>query len=419
MSVDSKIPNPDGAIEVSIVIPCLNEAPCLPACLANAIDALVMIRQRYDLLGEVIVVDNGSTDGSREVAREHGSRVIDVAQRGYGAAITGGILHARGRFIIMGDADGSYDFRDSVPMVEKLLQGADLCMGSRFKGSIAPGAMPWKNRYIGNPALTGILNILFGAGITDAHCGLRAFRKDCFLQLRMTSSGMEFASEIVIKTALKGFRIAELPVNLQRDLRNRPPHLRPWRDGWRHLRFLLMLSPTWLFAIPALVLGGFSLAVLTAAAAALLGGAGPSFPIGNYWVVLAGAMLGISHIAALLAIASHLYGVREGYRPAKTWTRRLARWITLETMLLLGLGGLAAGFFILFGVVWFWSYNHYSLINNILPAVVGTSLIVLGSQNVLGGFLLAIINGNEANFLHNQAQKTDAPVTGNEEKASA
>jgi glycosyltransferase involved in cell wall biosynthesis len=406
------------SIMVSIVIPCLNEAPCLPACLANALDALVMIRQRYGLSGEVVVVDNGSTDGSQNLAREHNGRVIEIAERGYGAALRGGIEAAHGQFIIMGDADGSYDFRDSVPMIEVLLEGADLCMGSRFKGAIAPGAMPWKNRYIGNPILTGILNILFRAGVSDAHCGLRAFRKDCFEQLHTTSTGMEFASEIVIKAALKKFRIAELPVKLQRDLRNRRPHLRPWRDGWRHLRFLLMLSPTWLFAIPALMLGGSSLLILSVATWGMLKGTNASFPIGNYWVVLAGSMLGISHIAALLAIAGHLYGVREGYRKQGNWTLRFSRWITLETMLILGLLALIIGSAILIGVAIFWSNSHFSPIANILPGVLGTSLIVLGSQNMLGGFLLAILNGNEAKFL-NSAVKPAALHNDNEEKASA
>jgi glycosyltransferase involved in cell wall biosynthesis len=411
--------SPDGnnaAIGISIVIPCLNEAPCLPLCLANAIDALVMIRQRYSLLGEIVVVDNGSTDGSQDLARQHDSRVVDIAERGYGAALRGGIEAAHGQFIIIGDADGSYDFRDSVSMIERLLDGADLCMGSRFKGSIAPGAMPWKNRYIGNPVLTGILNILFRAGVSDAHCGLRAFRKESFMQLRTTSKGMEFASEIVIKAALKKLRIAELPVKLQCDLRNRPPHLRPWRDGWRHLRFLLMLSPTWLFAVPALGLGGLSLAILSIATWALLSGADASFPIGNYWVVLAGAMLGISHIAALLAIAGHLYGIREGYRAQKNWPLRLSRWISLETMLIAGLAALTSGFLILLSVAVFWSSSHFNPIANILPGVLGTTLIVLGSQNVLGGFLLAILNGNEANFLSSAAKPDALP---NEEKTSA
>jgi len=273
--------------DVSIILPCLNEAGCLPACLANAREALTMMRTTYGLIGEIVVADNGSTDGSPAIAEKLGARCIHVTRRGYGAALVGGSAAAYGRFLVMGDADGSYDFRDAVAMVGKLMQGADLCMGSRFKGGIEPGAMPWKNRYIGNPILTGILNVLFRAGISDAHCGLRAFTRTCFDRLQLSGEGMEFASEMVIKAALLGCTIAEQPATLSRDLRDRPPHLRPWRDGWRHLRYLLMLSPTWLFAAPAVMAAGLALGILALAGVGALQGS--SAYVGNYWIILAGA----------------------------------------------------------------------------------------------------------------------------------
>ena len=253
----SRLPRSDETIErevvgVSFVLPCLNEAQSLEHCIGVIREALAELDHRLGLTGEIVVADNGSTDGSQALAERLGARVVPVAERGYGAALRGGFEAARGRYLVMGDSDGSYDFREATAMVEALMSGADLCMGSRFKGGIKPGAMPWKNRYIGNPILTGILNLLFGAGISDAHCGLRALTKPCFERLELTGSGMEFASEMVIKAALKGERIVERPATLSPDLRDRAPHLRPWRDGWRHLRYLFMLSPFWLFAAPAL-----------------------------------------------------------------------------------------------------------------------------------------------------------------------
>jgi glycosyltransferase involved in cell wall biosynthesis len=229
-------------IDVSIVLPCLNEAQWLPACIDNAKDALEAMRRCLGFSGEIIIADNGSTDDSRSVAHAQGVRVVDVEQRGYGAALMGGLSAANGTYIVMGDADGSYDLRESVAMIRALAEGADLCMGSRFKGRIQRGAMPWMNRYIGNPILTFTLNCLFGAGISDAHCGLRALTQKAFRQLNLAAHGMEFASEMIVKATLNELKITEVPTTLLRDLRDRPPHLRRWKDGWRHLRCLLMLK---------------------------------------------------------------------------------------------------------------------------------------------------------------------------------
>ena len=387
-------------IDVSIIMPCLNEAGWLAACIANARAALDLIHETYGLSGEIIVADNGSTDGSPDIAKSLGARSVHVARRGYGAALSGGAMAANGRYLVMGDADGSYDFRDAVAMVGKLMQGADLCMGSRFKGGrIEPGAMPWKNRYIGNPVLTGILNILFRSGISDAHCGLRAITRASLVQLQLSGDGMEYASEMVIKATLKGCRLTEVPATLSRDLRDRPPHLRPWRDGWRHLRYLLMLSPSWLFAAPAAIFGALALAILGLASFAALRGASSASYIGNYWVVLAGGLLIVAHSSALLAAAGNLYGIREGYRRRSERTQSLAPWFSLESMLLMGAGCVLAGGGILAALVSYWSANRFVAISNVLPAVLGTSLLVIGVQNVLGGFLLAIVNGNEADFM--------------------
>ena len=398
------------AVDITIVMPCLNEARSVGPCIATAQRALGRLWQSHGLTGDIVVADNGSTDGSQIVADRLGARVIAVTRRGYGAALLGGFAAARGRYLVMGDADGSYDFNDVVPMVEALAAGADLCMGSRFIGGIKPGAMPWKNRYLGNPVLTAVLNFLFRAGVGDAHCGLRALTARCFERLRLSGSGMEFASEMVIKAALLGEKIVETPVTLYPDLRDRPPHLRPWRDGWRHLRYLLMLSPAWLFAVPAAVGAVFSLMILAAAGIVWLRAAGEAdFFFGNYWTILAGSLLGISHVGLILALACRIYGVREGYRRPGRVTRFLSRWVSLETMLIGGVLIVLAGFGVLAAVVGYWSARDFSRIGNVLPAVVGSTLLAIGVQNIFGGFLLAVIGGNEAQFLAQPAEDHRAP----------
>jgi glycosyltransferase involved in cell wall biosynthesis len=223
-------------IDLSVVIPCLNESATLPGCIASARDLILAA----GCPGEIIVADNGSDDGSAEIARRMGVRVVDVVVRGYGAAAISGCRSARGRWIVMGDGDGSYNFCEALPMVERLRFGSDLVVGTRLRGRILPGAMPWKNRYLGNPALTGILNLLFRSGLSDAHCGLRAFTRDAFERMRLGCTGMEFASEMIVKATLLGMLREEVPITYAPDGRQRASHLRPWRDGWRHLRFLLL-----------------------------------------------------------------------------------------------------------------------------------------------------------------------------------
>ncbi len=395
-------------VDVTIVMPCLNEVQCLPHCIANAHTALRRIAKEYGLKGEIVIADNGSTDGSQSLATSLGARVVDVPERGYGAALIGGGRAAYGRYVLMGDADGSYDFTDGVAMVGALHEGADLCMGSRFKGGISPGAMPWKNRYIGNPVLTGILNVFFRPGISDAHCGLRAIRKQTLEELQLSGSGMEFASEMVIKAALKGVRIVETPAKLLPDLRDRAPHLRPWRDGWRHLRYLFMLSPTWLFGVPATLGALVALTVLTLVALNAVGIVSAPF-LGNYWTILAAGILTLSHMAGILAVAARIYGVKQGYRkPSGRWNAT-RRWLSLETMLLSGIALIGGGAAILCAVAFAWQSRDFSSTRSVVAPVFGTLLLTLGMQNFLGGFLLAIVGGNEASLMRGEVA-VEAPA---------
>jgi glycosyltransferase involved in cell wall biosynthesis len=386
------------SIDVTIVMPCLNEYQCLPHCIANAREALRRIAEEYGLAGEVVIADNGSTDGSQGLATALGARVVDVVERGYGAALIGGAKAARGKYILMGDADGSYDFTDGVAMIGELQNGAELCMGSRFKGGITPGAMPWKNRYIGNPILTGILNLFFRPGITDAHSGLRAIRREAFLELGLSGAGMEFASEMVIKAALKRLRIAETPVKLLPDLRDRPPHLRPWRDGWRHLRYLFMLSPTWVFGVPGVAAFSAGLLILFVAVVHSLGLSG-STHFGESWIVVGSLLAAVGHTACLMAVASHLYGVRAGYRLPRTSLRAARHVLTLETCVIAGVSLMGSSIAAMVGIAVYWGAGSFAALPSILPVALAGVTGTIGLQTLFGGFLLAVIGGNEASFL--------------------
>src|SRR5216683_5320693 len=244
------------AIELSVVMPCLNESATVGTCVKKALGAMA----RHGIHGEVIVADNGSTDGSPRIAAEQGARVVPIETRGYGSALRGGIAAARGRFVLMGDADDSYDFTQLNAYVGKLREGYDLVMGNRFQGGILPGAMPPLHRYLGNPVLTGIGRLFFKSPVGDFHCGLRGFRKEAIEGLRLRTLGMEYAGEMIVKASAFGLRITEIPTTLSPDRRDHAPHLRTWRDGWRHLRFLLLYSPRWLFLYPGIAL--FALGII-------------------------------------------------------------------------------------------------------------------------------------------------------------
>ena len=387
------------ALGVTIVMPCLNETISLPHCIANAQDALRMIEDRYGLAGEIVIADNGSTDGSQALAESLGARVVPVARRGYGAALIGGCQAAYGDYILMGDCDGSYNFVEGVAMIGKLIDGHDLCMGSRFDGGIAPGAMPWKNRHIGNPALTGILNLFFRSGINDAHCGLRAISRDAFAKLGLSGEGMEFASEMVIKASLKKMRVVQLPATLSVDLRDRAPHLRPWRDGWRHLRYLLMLSPTWVFGVPAMAALGAGSVILVLALLHLLGVTDGESRFGASWMIAAGFLVSVGHLSAIMALATHFHGVNCGYRSLRPLIRRYAGYLTLETMLAAGVVMLVASGTAIAAIVYYWSQTGFSALASVLPTVTALTGATIAIQTILGGFLLAIINGHRATLI--------------------
>jgi hypothetical protein len=310
-------------VELTILMPCLNEAETVERCVRKAATFLAT----HGVRGEVLVADNGSTDGSQTLATASGARVVLVSERGYGSALKGGIAAARGRFVIMGDADDSYDFSELAGMLAELRKGTQLVMGNRFKGGIHPGAMPFLHRYLGNPVLSFLGRLFYGVPTGDFHCGLRGFSREAVQQLRLVTPGMEFASEMVVKSALHGLKIGEVGVALHKDGRSRPPHLRTWRDGWRHLRFLLLYSPRWLFLIPGLILlavGAITMAVV-AVRPVVIGGFG--FDI--HTLAYAGAALLLGFQMALFAVFTKVMGIRSGWLPDDP---RKMRWLTRFTL---------------------------------------------------------------------------------------
>jgi len=293
-------------MKLTILMPCLNEAETLETCIKKANSWL----KNSGLDGQVIIADNGSTDGSQIIAMRNGARVVDVPIKGYGSALYFGTLAAEGEFVIMGDSDDSYDFSKLDKFIEKLNDGFDLVMGNRFLGGIFHGAMPWKNRYIGNPLLTWVGRTLFKCPASDFHCGLRGIKKDSFLRLDLRTTGMEYASEMVIKATLLGMKIAEVPTTLSKDGRSRPPHLRPWRDGWRHLRFMMLFSPRWLLFIPGLLLSGLSCVFYLLLLNGPLRIAHLSLDIHTLLYAQTGIILGL--LAIILGIIIRIFGMREG-----------------------------------------------------------------------------------------------------------
>ena len=384
-------------LDVSIVMPCLNEAETIAECVRDAKEALAILSERHGLTGEVVIADNGSTDGSKELAIGLGARVVDVSESGYGAALRGGFAAAHGRFLVMGDSDHSYDFRESVEMIEALLEGAELCMGSRFDGEIKPGAMPWKNRYIGNPTLSGILRVLFRTPDRDSHCGLRAIRRSTYEALNLSSVGMEFASEMVLKAALNGVEIAQVPCTLSPDGRNRAPHLNPWRDGLRHLFYMFMLSPSWLFIAPAALLMAFGLTIFTALLAhpdvemVQIG----RFGIGDHWAIVASVSVVVATQTLIAGFVTMIVGYREGYLPVSERATRFLGKSTLGSWLIVG-GGL-----FLTGLIWAaiiaggWIASGFGELHQIRGLIGASTAVAAGCQIGFGGFLVSIAAGNK------------------------
>ena len=369
-------------------MPCLNEAETLGVCIGKAQRFL----REHQVAGEVVVADNGSTDESQAIAERMGARVIHVAQKGYGSALIGGILAARGRYIVMGDADDSYDFEHLAPFLDELRRGADLVMGNRFRGGIKPGAMPPLNRLLGNPVLTGVGRLFFHCAVGDFHCGLRGFSQPAFHRMNLQTTGMEFASEMVVKASLLGMRIVEVPTTLSVAGRSRPPHLRPWRDGWRHLRFLLIYSPRWLFFYP----GMLTMAVGLAVGIWLL--PGPR-TLGNvtydvHTLLYAAMAVLVGFQAISFAAFSKLFALSEGLLPEDLRLNRLFRVVTLEVGLVVGavimLGGLIGSFMAL--NVWgrraFGPLDPAMTLRLVIPSA---TAFVLGCQIILSSFFLSLL----------------------------
>jgi glycosyltransferase involved in cell wall biosynthesis len=374
-------------------MPCLNEAATVGRCVQQARRFL----EQAGVEGEVLVADNGSSDDSRTLAAQAGARVITVAQRGYGAALNAGIAAARGRYVIMGDADESYDFSRLEDFVAKLRAGYPLVMGNRFRGGIEPGAMPALHRYLGNPVLSFVGRLFFRAKISDFHCGLRGFEREAACALDLRTSGMEFASELVVRAALAGWRIAEVPTTLRPDGRGRPPHLRSWRDGWRHLRFLLLFSPRWLFLYPGIALLALGTALTTALYFTPLHFLGAGLDIHSMLYASAAALLGMQ--LCLFALFARVSAQAAGLLPRQPALERLLKLLSLERGLLLGLALAAAGFAWSAAAFWHWreagfgALDPRAMMRDTIPAA---ALMIGGMEVMLASFLVSLLNWKNA-----------------------
>jgi len=374
--------------ELSIVMPCLNEAETLVTCIEKARGFLDEAR----IAGEIIVADNGSTDGSPVLAEKLGARVIHVSTRGYGNALMGGIAAARGRYVIMGDADDSYDFSRLMPFIERLRAGYELVMGNRFNGGIAPGAMPASHRYLGNPVLTAIGRLFFQSPCGDFQCGLRGFNKAAIEELDLRTTGMEFASEMVVKASLHKLRIAEVPTTLSPDGRSRPPHLRTWQDGWRYLRFLLLYSPRWLFLYPGalLMLAGIIVGAWLLPAPRTVGRV--TFDV--HTLVYAAMSILVGFQAITFAVFTKVFAISEGLLPEDPRLNKVFRWITLEVGLIVGgivaLIGIVGSIYALgiWGERSFGSLDPFQMLRTVIPAV---TCLTLGCQIIFSSFFLSVL----------------------------
>ncbi len=374
-------------IELSIVMPCLNEAETLAACIRKAHQGAV------GLAYEIIVADNGSTDGSQEIARREGARVVDVPVRGYGAALRAGFEAAQGKYILMGDSDDSYDFSHLMPFVEKLREGYQLVMGTRMKGEIRPGAMPFLHQYVGNPVLTFLGNLFFGCGLSDFHCGLRAFDRQAVLNLNLKTDGMEFASEMVIKATLANLTRTEIPITLYPDGRSRPPHLRTWRDGWRHLRVLLLYSPRWLFFYPGIILIAVGLVVSLILLPAPVNIGKVEFDVHTLLIFSTLFVAGVQ--LTFLAVFARLYASRAGLLPRRDWLEDLIERFSLEVGLLTGLVLTLFGLSLFGAGAGIWIQNDFGELNyqdTLRIVIPGTAFLLVGLQVFFYSFLISLLS---------------------------
>ena len=368
------------AMEVSIVMPCLNEAETLEVCVRKARTFLA----ENGIYGEVVIADNGSTDGSIEIARQAGARVVHVAEKGYGMALTRGFEAAHGKYLIMGDADDSYDFEHLMPFIERLRAGDDVVMGNRFLGGIARGAMPWHHKYIGNPVLTGVLNLFFRSGIGDAHCGLRGLTRQAFEKMQLQTAGMEFASEMVVKAVLCGLKMSEVPTTLKPDGRSRSPHLRSFRDGWRHLRFLMLLAPDWLLMLPGAAMGFFGatlFAILWQGPFRL----GPA-TLDIHTMIAASLLITIGYQTLTMGFAARIFAVQQGIGSASRTLQWGFRWLNFERGLIGGGLALLIGVGLIGWILLHWARASFGALNTdqtLRPFVGGITLMTLGMQTVL------------------------------------
>jgi len=381
----------DESVELSIVMPCLNEAETLARCIEKARLGI----ERSGVIGEIIVADNGSADDSVQIAENSGVRVVQITEKGYGRALRGGIQAAAGKWILMGDADDSYDFSDITGFVEKFEEGFELVMGCRLPaggGIISPGAMPWKNRWIGNPILSFIGRLFFKCPAHDFHCGLRGFTKAAFWKMDLQTTGMEFASEMVIKSTFKQLKIAEVPITLHKDGRSRPPHLKPWRDGWRHLRFMLLFSPRWLFLAPGIFLSavGILFAALLSLGNIKIGGV--AFDVGTLVVACMTVIIGFQLVA--FAFFTKVFAIAEGLLPDDAKFSRAFKFFNLEKGITIGIVLLLAGIILSAHAVWIWKQAGFGELlpeENLRRLIPAATLIVLGVQTVFSSFFMSAL----------------------------
>lgn len=388
-------------IDVSIVMPCLNEAKTLTLCIMNATEALKKLKD-HGLNGEIIISDNGSTDGSQQIALENGCRLVNCKTRGYGSALMNGIKSAHGKYIVMGDSDASYDFLDSVPMVLKLIEGYEICIGNRFKGKIMPGAMNWKNQFIGNPVLSGLLNLFFQSIYYDAHCGLRAFTKNAFEKMELSCQGMEFASEMVIKATILKLNGIEIPITLYKDKRGKASHLRPWIDGWRHLKLLLIYSPLWFYFVPSMILIILSTIIFIGL---LLTPPHETFGIkklrfGDHWMIIAAGLFQSSYQIFFFGLASLINRVKQDSIPRPKLLKKVITSLTPENAILLGISLIFIGLSIIGYSTFIWITNINEPLYKIREIIIGVTFVCLGLQTFFGGFLISAeieLNGQSEN----------------------
>jgi glycosyltransferase involved in cell wall biosynthesis len=374
--------------DLTILMPCLNEAVTLKVCIERARKLLI----DNNIHGEILVSDNGSTDGSQEIARALGARVVECPVRGYGAALQCGIENAEGEFILMGDSDDSYHFDEAWPMIKMLQTGYDVCMGTRLRGAIMKNAMPKLNRYLGNPVLSTIGKVLFKTDLSDFHCGMRAFRKEKLLMLNLVTTGMEWASEMVVKAKLAGLKMTEVPITLYKDGRSRPPHLRRWRDGWRHMRFMLLHAPTWLFTFPglAMVTIGILGQVLLYHGMVQVGTA--KLDVHTMLVMAFLSVLGVQVV--FTGLFARLYSSLHGILPYDEKFEKAIRRLTLEKLLIasLVLGLIGGGGFLY--TIWEWyrvdfsDLNYQVTMRQLIPSL---TLIAFAVQGIFNGFMLSIL----------------------------